>query len=434
MVDSWVTKKLRIASPSVFGLYCVIAAFGTYFCMYAFRKPFTAATYPDVTWFGLELKSLLIISQVAGYSLSKFIGIKLVSEMPSGRRAVSIIGMIGIAEFALLLFACTPAPWNCLWLFVNGLPLGMVFGLVFGFLEGRKTTEALAAGLCASFIFASGFVKSLGRTLIDDLGVETSWMPVTTGLFFVIPLLFFVWMLAQIPPPSHQDTVLRQPRHPMTANDRKQFFLKYAASLLALVTIYVLLTVARSVRDDFAVEVWSDLGVTHTPSVFAVSEFWIAALIMVCCAFSIFIHDNRTALFVTMVALGFGFLVTLVATAGQSAGFFSPMSFMILLGFGMYLPYVVFHTAIFERMIAVSGKPANIGYLMYLADAAGYLAYVVVLLFKNFVTTDINYLLMLKVISAIVGLTSILLTVWLFLHFSKRFGLRVKSTGEITDE
>ena len=35
------------------------------------------------------------------------------------------------------------------WLFVNGLPLGMVFGLVIGFLEGRKVTEALSAGpLC----------------------------------------------------------------------------------------------------------------------------------------------------------------------------------------------------------------------------------------------------------------------------------------------
>ena len=429
MVDSWVTKKLRTASPSVFGLYCMTAAFGTYFCMYAFRKPFTAATYPDVVWLGLGLKSLLIISQVAGYALSKFIGIKIVSEMPARKRAITILGLIGMAEFALLLFAYTPAPWNCVWLFINGLPLGMVFGLVLGFLEGRQTTEALAAGLCASFIVASGFVKSVGRAMIDDLGVETSWMPVTTGLIFVAPLLLFVWLLAQIPPPNAEDTVIRQPRRPMKASERKQFFTKYAASLIALITIYVLLSIARSVRDDFAVEIWADLGTTNTPSVFAISEFWIAVLIMIACGFSVFIRNNRTALFSTLIALAVGFLVTLVATTGHSLGFLSPMGFMILLGFGMYLPYVVFHTTIFERMIAVSGEPANVGFLMYLADAAGYLGYVAVLLFKNFETKDLNYLSMLKAISLIVGIISVLLTGWLFLHFSKRFRQQVGTHG-----
>ena len=28
----------------LFGAYCIVAAFGTYFCMYAFRKPFAAIT------------------------------------------------------------------------------------------------------------------------------------------------------------------------------------------------------------------------------------------------------------------------------------------------------------------------------------------------------------------------------------------------------
>ena len=57
-------------------------------------------------------------------------------------------------EVALLLFALVPAPYNFGCLFLNGLPLGMVFGLVLSFLEGRRLTEALAAGLCASFIVA----------------------------------------------------------------------------------------------------------------------------------------------------------------------------------------------------------------------------------------------------------------------------------------
>ena len=40
-----------------------VAAFCTYFCMYAFRKPFTAGTFEGDEVFGLGLKTVLVISQ-----------------------------------------------------------------------------------------------------------------------------------------------------------------------------------------------------------------------------------------------------------------------------------------------------------------------------------------------------------------------------------
>ena len=98
MNQSWITKRLAEASPMVFSTYCIFAAFGTYFCMYAFRKPFTAAKYEDEFWLGIGFKTILIASQVTGYTFSKFIGIKVVSEMPPKYRAVSIIVLIAIAE------------------------------------------------------------------------------------------------------------------------------------------------------------------------------------------------------------------------------------------------------------------------------------------------------------------------------------------------
>jgi len=45
----------------------------------------------------------------------------------------------------LILFPSFPAPWNVAALFFNGLPLGMIWGLVFGYMEGRRTSEALGA-------------------------------------------------------------------------------------------------------------------------------------------------------------------------------------------------------------------------------------------------------------------------------------------------
>ena len=75
-------------------IWTVVAAFGTYFCMYGFRKPFTAASYSEIYFFGFDYKTLLVSGQVFGYMLSKFIGIKFISEMPYHGRALVIIGLI----------------------------------------------------------------------------------------------------------------------------------------------------------------------------------------------------------------------------------------------------------------------------------------------------------------------------------------------------
>ena len=55
-------------------VWSVVAAFGTYFCMYFYRKPFTAETFKEDVAFGFGLKGVLVISQMLGYMLSKFIG------------------------------------------------------------------------------------------------------------------------------------------------------------------------------------------------------------------------------------------------------------------------------------------------------------------------------------------------------------------------
>ena len=66
-------------------------------------------------------------------------------------------------------------------LFLNGLPLGTVWGVVFSFLEGRRTSEILGAGLSCAYVVASGAVKSIGATLLEH-GISEAWMPAVTGL------------------------------------------------------------------------------------------------------------------------------------------------------------------------------------------------------------------------------------------------------------
>ncbi len=427
MKESWISKRLADANPLPFSAYCIIAAFGTYFCMYAFRKPFTAATYENTVWLGIGFKTILIASQVTGYTLSKFIGIKIVSEMPAKSRAISILALIGIAEIALFLFAITPAPWNFIWLFVNGLPLGMVFGLVLGFLEGRKFTEALSAGLCASFILASGFVKSVGRSLIQDYGTSQFWMPFLTGLIFVVPLVVSVGLLSQIPPPTKEDELLRSTRTPMNRESRRGFFKRHRLGLIGLLVIYVLLTIVRSIRDDFAVEIWQEMGVSDEPTVFARSEFWVMLGVIVINGLAFVIKDNRVAFLTTLGLLCVGFLIVLGSVFGYRGGTLSPMNFMVLLGLGMYIPYVAFHTTVFERMLAVFREPGTIGYLMYLADAFGYLGYIGIMVFRNTASSETRYLGLLVWVSVMISVVSTLIAGVLLIYYRRVFRQRTSN-------
>ncbi|MCA8952514.1 MAG: hypothetical protein KDE27_23585 [Planctomycetes bacterium] len=358
------------------------AAFGTYFAMYGFRKPFTAATFEGPDILGFDRKTLLVSAQVLGYTLSKFLGIAIVAAMPPLRRAASLLAFVAIAELALLGFAIAPEPWNIAFLFLNGLPLGMVFGLVLGFLEGRRHTEAMAAGLCASFILAGGAMKSVGTWLLE-LGVAEAWMPCLAGALFLVPLWGCVAILRRIPAPDAEDVEQRSARSPMSSGDRRAFFRRYGRGLVPLIAAYLLVTIVRGLRDDFAPELWHQLGESAVPVLFTRSELLVAAGVLVLTGLAVVIRDNRRA-FRAAMAIGIGgFALCGLMLLLQCFGHAPPFTFMVTMGLGLYLPYVAVHTTVFERLVAMTRDRGNIGYLMYLADSFGYLGYVVLMLGRS---------------------------------------------------
>jgi hypothetical protein len=370
--------------------WAVAAAFGSYFCMYAFRKPFTAAAYADASLWGIGFKTILVTAQVLGYMVSKFIGIKIIAEMPPQRRAFSLLGFVLLAEVALLLFGLVPRPWNALCLFLNGLPLGMVFGLVLGFLEGRRLTEALTAGLCASFILADGVTKSVGTWLLNH-DIPEDWMPSVAGALFLLPLGLCVAMLAQIPPPTHRDTHARAERSTMNRADRWALLRCYAWGLVPIIVIYLVVTILRSIRADFAPELWRGLGTAINPSTYSHSEMFVAFGVLAVNGSAVFIRDNRYAFFTSLGTCGLGVGLLAVALVAQQTEVVDGFTFMVLLGLGLYLPYVAIHTTVFERLLAMTRARGNIGFLMYVADSIGYLGYVIVMLVRNFGSTSDDF-------------------------------------------
>jgi len=354
--------------------WATCAAFSTYFCAYAFRKPFTAAQFADSQFFGYDFKFLAVTTQVIGYSISKFIGIGVISGMRPAGRARALLLLIGLSELALVLFGLLPRPWNLLAMLLNGLPLGMVFGLVMGFLEGRRVSEALLAGLCASFIMADGFAKSTGAWLLQQ-GVSEDWMPAAAGALFLLPLTLAVSVLARTPAPSQQDIAARSARTHMTHADRWAMVRRFGPGLAAIVLMYLLVTIIRSVRADFAAELWKGLGQEAAPAQFTTSEFWVALGVMLANGSLVLVRSNLLAFRISLATClaGFG-MIFFALLAGPSR--ISAFSFMVLIGLGLYLPYVAVHASIFERLLAMTRERGNVGFLMYVADSSGYLGYV----------------------------------------------------------
>jgi MFS family permease len=418
MTDSHpITKWLSSGKSIMPTVYISLVAFLTYACMYGIRKPFTVAEFQGLTFWGMDYKAILIISQVIGYALSKFVGIKVISEMKRSSRALFIVFLTGIAEFALILFCIVPAPFNIILIFLNGFPLGMIWGLVFSYLEGRKTTEILGTVLSISFIVSSGFVKSIGKILMTNFHLTDFQMPWVTGLIFYIPLIILVWFLDKTPDPTKEDELLRTRRVPMNREQRRKISGEFATGLVLLIFAYIMLTVFRDLRDNFAVEIWKSAGIADNSMIFTWSELPIAMIVFIIMSSVMMIKDNRKALLMNNYIILSGFIIIGLSTLALKTGVINSVAWMILLGLGTYMGYLPYNCLLFDRLIAAFGSVANAGFFIYIADSFGYLGSVSTLVFKNFNNKELswfNFLITTSFGLAISGSVLIVLSIWYF--------------------
>jgi hypothetical protein len=380
-----IRSKLQQSPAWVFITYVSLSSFVVYASMYGFRKPFTAASFSGITLFGISYKVVLVISQVIGYMLSKFYGIRFIASMQPSRRAGFIIGLIFTSWISLLLFALVPAPYNFVFMFINGLPLGMVWGLVFSFLEGRRVTELMGAILATSFIFASGLAKTVGKWLMLDAGISEGWMPFVAGAVFAVPLLLATWLLNQTPSPSPEDIAQRTIRLPMSKKERTDFLKIFGVALIPVIIAYVMLTILRDFCEDFANELWSETGFKNSSDVFARTSTLVSLIVLAVIGGFFLIRNNYKAFQLNNTIIIGGFALAATATVLYHLHMVSPVVWIVTASSGLYLGYVPYNCFYFERMLATYKVPGNVGFLIYIADAFGYLGTVVVLLVKEFV-------------------------------------------------
>jgi hypothetical protein len=235
-------------------------------------------------------------------------------------------------------------------------------------------------------------VKSVGSWLIHVEHVDRFWMPAATGLLFMPLLGLSVWLLGQLPPPSVEDEAERIKRGPMNAGERRAFMALYAPGIVLLVASYVLLTAFRDFRDNFAAEIWTALGYGGQASMFTASELPVAAVALAALAAIILVRNNLWALMVIHGIVIAGFALLGLSTLAFQAGLLPPLPWMILSGAGLYMAYTPFNAMLFDRLVAVSGRVATAGFLIYVADASGYIGSAALLLWRNFGEAKLEWL------------------------------------------
>ena len=411
------TNQWFARSPIVFVIYVSLTSFIIYASMYGFRKPFTSATYDGFKFMGISYKVCLVIAQTIGYTLSKFYGIRFIGTMKPENRAKTILMVIGVAWLSLLLFAIVPKPYNILCMFFNGLPLGVVWGLVFGYLEGRKVTELLGAVMATSFIFGSGLAKTVGKWLMGGLGISQWWMPFAAGGIFLVPLVICVWLINQTPPPNPADVVMRTKRKPMTKEERKGFISRFGLALVPIITTYALLTIVRDFSEDFANELWIETGNQNNAYLFAQNSTCTSIIVLVLIGGFFLFKNNYMAFQFTYKVIIFGLLLAVTSTYLYQIHLISPIYWMLFATSGLYLGYVPYHCFYFERLLAAFKVEGNVGFLMYIADAFGYLGTLIVLLIKELMTVKynwVNFFSFLFYVSAAIGFVLVLISARLF--------------------
>lgn len=401
-------------------LYAALVAFLTYASIYAYRKPFTVATFEGISFGGIPYQTLLVISQVVGYMLSKFYGIRFIAELKRMGRWKTSAVLIGTAWLALLFFALVPPPWGIPFLLVNGFMLGFMWGIVFSYIEGRRATDFIGSALAVSFIFAGGFTRSVAVWLRDLLQLPDAWIGFATGAVFCLPLIALLYLLEKIPPPDAADISERTIRQPMNKGSRQQLLQQFGWGLLLVTITYLFLTIMRDIRDNFMTNMWNELGYGKKPAIFTQTETITSVIVLAIMSGLVLIRKNILAFRIAHIVITAGFLVAGISSALFISNQLSGAFWMQLTGLGLYMAYIPFNCIFFERFIASFKIAGNVGFLIYIADAWGYLGSVAIMVTKEILKINLNWSAFYSngvIVFSVIGITG---TVLSLLYFNKK--------------
>lgn len=422
------TTNQKHLSDALLILWAGGAALLSYSLVYALRKPYTAASFEGLTFMGSDYKVAVTTIQILGYVIAKFFGIKIISELKKENRFRFFVGSAILAELALVGFGLLEAPYNVAAMFVNGLSLGCMWGVIFSFIEGRKVTDILASLLGVSMVFSSGVAKSFGLFAMNEMQIDQFWMPAVIG-GFALPLLAFMgYMLKRLPQPTAEDIALRNERVVLDGKGRVALFRKYAPILMLLFIGNFMLLVLRDIKEDFLVNI---LDMSNQSSwLFARIDTIVTLIILGIFALFAFFRSNIRALLWLMTLVIAGCLTMTYVSFHYETLDLKPVTWLFIQSLSLYIAYLTFQTIFFDRFIACFRIKGNVGFFIALIDFIGYLGTVTLLSTKEFLNIELEWFALFNHIAGFVGATcSILFIVAsILIHRKYMQGLKLKNT------
>lgn len=394
-------RSRRLISDTLFVLWGGGAALLCYSLVYALRKPYTAAGFDGMEIFGVDYKVAVTVTQIVGYLIAKFAGIKIISELKRPRRLAFIASMGLVAELALVTFGLLPQPWNMFAMFFNGLALGCMWGVIFSFIEGRRLTDLLASLLGISIVVSSGMAKSLGLFAMNNLGISEFWMPAVIGGIAFPLLCLLAWTLNRLPQPSKKDIRQKSERRTMDGTGRRSVLRRFMPILVLLFVGNLLLVMLRDVKEDFLVNIFDTTG--YSSWFFAQLDSIVTGIILVLFALMTFVKKNIRALTILLVLVIAGAAVMSVISFGYDLVKLGPVNWLFVQSLCLYIGYLAFQTLFFDRFIACFKVKGNVGFFIATIDAIGYTGTVVVLMIKEFGTPDLDWLAFYNLLAGCVG-------------------------------
>ena len=373
----------------LFVLWAGGTALLSYSLVYALRKPFTAAEFKGLQVYGMDYKIAVSIIQLLGYVSAKLLGIKYISELRPEGRLKFIIGSAALSELSLIAFGLLPIPYNIVALYFNGLSLGCMWGVIFSFLEGRRTTDILASIMGVSMALSSGVAKSLGLYALNQFHVSEFWMPALIGAA-AFPLLCFTgWMMTRFPKPTEADIASRSERVTLNGHQRWALFRRFMPLLILLFGANLLLTVQRDIKEDFIVCIID----VNTISSWAFAQIDSIATFVLLAVFALlattYNHLKVLCMLLMLSTVGMGTLAFLGATEGNET--IPTTIWLFLQSLCLDIAYLSFQTIFFERFIACFKIKGNVGFFIITIDFVGYLGTLGLLLFKEFCASHIDW-------------------------------------------
>ncbi|MCL3854656.1 MULTISPECIES: DUF5690 family protein [Parabacteroides] len=417
------TTRKRL-SDFLFILWAGGAALLSYSLVYALRKPFTAASFENAEFFDMDYKVVVTISQILGYVISKFIGIKLISELKPEERFKFILTSVLLAEASLILFGLLSTPFNVAAMFLNGLSLGCMWGVIFSFIEGRRVTDILASLLGVSMVISSGTAKSVGLYVMNHFQVSEFWMPALIGTVALPLLLLLGWALNKLPEPNKEDIAMKSERETLNGKQRWELFKSFMPFLSMLFVANIAIVVLRDIKEDFLVNI-IDVS-AYSPWLFAQIDSVVTLIILGIFGLMVLVKDNLKALSVLFGLIITGMIVMAVVSFGQQQLQLSPVVWLFVQSLCLYIAYLTFQTIFFDRFIACFRIRGNVGFFIVTTDFLGYTGTVLVLVLKEFCNPDVDWAVFYNRLAGYVGIFCCVTFICSFVYLHQRFR---KETG-----